>query len=163
MLDEAGDGPGTDEATRRLAVRLGTAGLLPFAALAVWLAAIPADHVWRAATIALLCGYGAVTLSFLGGIRWGLAVTGHGTGHGDDRLRDIAISVVPPLLGWAALLMPPHLAFVLLAVAFAAQGAWDALAGQTGILPLWFVRLRMQLTVAVVVAMVVAFASTAAG
>lgn len=159
MLDDPKPEASPADPSRRLAVLLGAAGLLPFVVLAIWLGGIPVDHVWRGTTILLLSGYAAVALSFLGGMRWGLAVTGHGA----DTRRDIAISVVPPLLGWLALVLPPHLAFVLLAVAFAAQGAWDALAGQTGILPLWFVRLRMQLTIVVVIAMVIAFAATAAG
>lgn len=159
MFEEPRPEAAPDDGARRLAVVLAVAGVVPFALLSLWLAGIPVDHVWRGATILLLSSFAAVTLSFLGGARWGLAVAG----HGGDLRRDIAISAAPPLIGWIALLLPPHLAFVLLAVAFAAQGAWDALAGQAGLLPAWFVRLRMQLTVAVVVAMVVAFAATAGG
>jgi hypothetical protein len=158
VLDEQKPEASPDDPVRRMALQLGLAGLAPFAVLSLWLAGIPADHVWRATTILLLAGYGAVILSFLGGTRWGLAVAGHG-----GTARDVAISVVPALIGWAALLMPPHYGFVLLAVAFAGQGAWDALAGQSGILPAWFARLRMQLTVVVVIAMVIAFAATAGG
>lgn len=159
MLDEARPEASPDDPARRLAVLLATVGIAPFAVLSLWLAGLPLDHVWRSTTILLLCGYAAVVLSFLGGTRWGLAVAG----HGEDLRRDIAVSVVPPLLGWVALLLPAHFAFVLLAVAFAAQGAWDALAGQVGILPHWFVRLRTQLTIVVVIAMVIAFAATANG
>ncbi len=159
MFEEAHPEVPADDPTRRLAVLLGAAGLAPFAVLSLWLAGLPLDHEWRSATMLLLTGYGAVILSFLGGTRWGLAVARRGA----EARRDIAISVVPPLLGWVALVLPPYLAFVLLAVAFAAQGAWDALAGQSGTLPLWFVRLRSQLTVVVVIAMVIAFGATAAG
>jgi hypothetical protein len=159
LLDDPKPEAAADDPARRTATLLGVAGLAPFAVLSLWLAGIPADHVWRGTTILLLAGYAAVVLSFLGGTRWGLAVAG----HGDDLRRDIAVSVAPPLLGWVALMLPPHYAFVLLAVAFAAQGAWDALAGQNGLLPHWFVRLRMQLTVVVVLAMVIAFAATATG
>lgn len=159
MLDaQAPEIPPHDPA-RRLAAQLGAASLVPFAVLSLWLAGIPVDHVWRGTTILLLAGYGAVTLSFLGGVHFALAVTG----AADDRRRDIAISILSAMLGWAALLMPPHFAFVLLAVAFAAQGAWDAFAGQAGHLPLWYARLRSLHTVAVVVAMLIAFAATAAG
>jgi hypothetical protein len=159
VLDEARPEAAPDDPARRLAVLLATAGIAPFAVLSLWLAGIPADHVWRGTTILLLSGYAALVLSFLGGTRWGLAVAG----HGQYLRRDVAVSVVPPLLGWVALLLPAHFAFVLLAVAFAAQGAWDALAGQAGLLPSWFVRLRMQLTIVVVIAMVTAFAATANG
>lgn len=151
-----------DKATapdRALAIRLGFAGAVPFLVLSVWLAAIPADHVWRGTTIALLTSYAALVLSFLGGTRWALAVAG---GYEQAR-RDIAISVVPALFGWTVLFLPPHIAMVLLAVAFAAHGAWDAFSGQAGVVPDWFARLRAQLTAIAVVALIVAFAATAAG
>lgn len=144
---------------RVLATRLGIAGLIPFLVLALWLAAIPVDHVWREMTTRLLTGYAAIVLSFLGGARWALAVAGN---YSEAR-RDIALSILPAMLGWAVMFIPPHLAFVLLAVGFAAHGAWDALSGQAGVLPAWFVRLRTQLTAVVVVAMIIAFAATAAG
>ena len=47
--------------------------------------------------------YGAVILSFLGGIRWGAALRGIGA---SQRRFDFAISVIPSLAGWAALLIP---------------------------------------------------------
>jgi len=144
---------------RVLATRLGLLGLIPFVVLSLWLAGIPADHVWRETTIRLLTGYAAVVLSFLGGARWALAVAGD---YADAR-RDIAISILPALIGWVVMFIPPHLAFVLLAVAFAAQGAWDSLSGQAGVLPAWFARLRVQLTAAAVIAMIIAFAATAVG
>lgn len=153
--------PAADAAApdRALATRLGYAGLVPLAVLTVWLAGIPADHVWRGMTIRLLVAYAAIVLTFLGGTRWGAALV---AGH-PRTARDIALAVLPALLGWAVLFIPPAYAFVLLAVAFAAQGAWDALSGQTGTLPAWFARLRAQLTAVAVIAMIVAFAATAAG
>ena len=56
--------------------------------------------------------------------------------------------------------MPVPLAFVLLAVAFAAQGAWDSLTLTAAAAPDWFRRLRIQMTVLVVAALVVAFVAT---
>ena len=144
---------------RLLATRLGFTGVIPFVVLTLWLATIPVDHVWRATTIALLTTYSALVLSFLGGARWALAVAGS---YAQAR-RDIAISVVPALLGWVVLFLPPHIALVLLAVAFAAHGAWDAFSGQAGVLPAWFARLRSQLTAIAVISMIVAFAATAVG
>ena len=47
--------------------------------------------------------------------------------------------------------------FVLLAVAFAAQGAWDSLTLTSDAAPDWFRRIRIQMTVLVVAALVVAF------
>lgn len=143
----------------RRARGLALLGFAPFAVLSLWLAGIAPDHPWRDGTIVLLKTYAAVILSFLGGIRWGLAMRG---GEGVAR-RDMAASIVPPLAGWAALFAPAPYAFALLAVAFAAMGAWDNLAVHRGAAPAWFGRMRALLTLLVVTAMVVAFAGAARG
>jgi hypothetical protein len=140
-----------------IASRLGYAGLLPPIVLALWLLGIPDDHPWRAQTVALLTGYAAVALSYIGGIRWGIALLEPNENAG----RIFALSVLPALGGWAALFVPPPYSFVLLAVAFAAHGAWDTLTAQNGKMPDWFARLRMQLTAGIVITMIVAFAATA--
>lgn len=77
---------------------LGYAGLIPFVggALALWFA----DPALQAAAVAALAGYGAVIVSFLGGIHWGL-----GFARGDAAR--FAWGVVPSLVAWAALLLPP--------------------------------------------------------
>lgn len=132
---------------------LALAGFLPFLALVLWLAGSGDDHPWHDTTITMLKAYGAVILSFLGGIRWGLA-----TGRDDGATaRILMLSTVPSLAGWAAMALPDAHAFALLAVAFAAQGAWDQFAVHRGGAPDWFGRLRMRLTLLVVVAMVAAF------
>lgn len=155
-LDEA-DTQGTDDAgLARTGRTLAVIGFLPFAVLALWLYGIAPDHPWRQGTISLLSGYAAVTLSFLGGIRWGIAMLGLTR----ERRRDLMPSIVPPLVGWAALSIEPPLVFVLLAVAFAAQGAWDSLTLPPGAAPDWFRRVRIQLTILVVAAMVLAFVAT---
>ena len=140
-------------ATGRL---LGALGLIPFVVLSLWLYAIPADHVWRSQTIALLCGYGAVILSFLGGARWGLAISR----PSDDGARTLTLAMAPPLVGWASLATPVPYAFAVLAVAFAAQGAWDAFAVHAGSAPHWYGRLRTMLTIVVVATMVLALVAT---
>ena len=131
-------------------------GFVPFAVLALWLYGIAPGHPWRQGTILLLTTYGAVVLSFLGGIRWGLALFVR-EGH---RERDIILSIVPPLTGWIAVIVPPPLTFVFLAVAFAAQGAWDSLTLTPEAVPSWYRRVRIQLTLLVVAALVVAFVAT---
>lgn len=136
----------------KAAMALALAGFLPFLALTLWLAGITGDHPWRDATVSMLKGYGAVILSFLGGIRWGLA-----TARDDQSARrDLVLSTVPSLAGWAALALPDVYAFALLAMAFAAQGAWDQFAVHSGQAPDWFGRLRMRLSLLVVPVMVAA-------
>lgn len=151
------DAEDTDRAAIERRTRLiGVAGLVPPVVLSLWLVGIAADHVWRAATILLLTGYGAVCLSFLGGIRWGLVIGGR------PNPATLAIGVLPPLAAWAALAVQPPYCFGLLAVTFAAHGAWDSFAaGEDGEVPVWFGRLRMQLTAGAVATMVLAFLATA--
>jgi hypothetical protein len=148
--------PSADAGVARVGRVLAFAGFLPFAALALWLLGIAADHPWRQGTIMLLTGYAAVTLSFLGGIRWGLSLLQ----RGGERQRDMILAIVPPVIGWFALIAPAPLVFVFLAVAFAAQGAWDSLTLAPGSAPDWFRRARIQLTMLVVAALVVAFVAT---
>jgi hypothetical protein len=145
-----------DAGIARVGRNLAYAGVIPFIVLALWLYGIAPDHPWRQATIALLTGYAVVTLSFLGGIRWGMAVLGRQA----ERQRDIVLSCVPPLIGWMALATPTPLVFVFLAVAYAAQGAWDALTLAPGSAPDWFRRVRIQLTVLAVAALILAFIAT---
>lgn len=158
MTDPAG-AEAADDARRmaRLARGLALAGFIPFAVLSLWLAGIAADHPWRAETNLLLKTYAALILSFLGGIRWGTAMLSRSVAAG----RDMVASIVPSLVGWAALFVPAPHTYALLAVAFAAMGAWDNFAVHDKIAPAWFGRMRALLTVLVVSAMVVAFIGTA--
>jgi hypothetical protein len=145
-----------DTGAARIGRLLAFAGFLPFAAMALWLVGIEPDHPWRHGTVVLLTGYAAVALSFLGGIRWGLSLLQ----RGGERQRDMILSIVPPAIGWLALIAPAPLVFVFLAVAFAAQGAWDSLTLAPGSAPDWFRRARIQLTILAVATLVVAFVAT---
>lgn len=88
------------------ALALGYAGLIPFAAgaLATWALG---DEPRAAAAFALV-GYGAVIVSFLGGIHWGLGFLR------GDAVRFVW-GVVPSLVAWPALLLPPAAGLALLA------------------------------------------------
>jgi hypothetical protein len=127
---------------------LGLAGVVPFAASALgsfWLGA--------SATAALLA-YGAVILSFLGGIHWGLAI-----GQRDPSYRRLGLGVVPSLVGWAPLLLGGAGGLLLLAAAFVAVLALDFQLSRGVMAPAWFPRLRTLLTVAVVLCLLVAVVS----
>jgi hypothetical protein len=123
---------------------LGALGLLPFVAAS--LLAVIAPSIKETAVAALIA-YGAVILSFLGGALWGLII-----GRADaDRMGGLLIlSVVPSLIGWVSLLLPPVMALVLLALS---SGCWfvvDTRMAKEKIAPPWYPRLRMPLTVIVV-------------
>lgn len=81
------------------ALLLGYAGLIPFAAGALWLWGVPgAPHPLAAPALA---AYGAVIVSFLGGIHWGLAFA-----HPPAPAPLFGWGVVPSLVAWLALLLP---------------------------------------------------------
>lgn len=148
------EGPSGFERTARL---LGYAGLAPFLLMSIWLAAIARDHLWHDGTILLLKVYAAIVLSFLGGVRWGLAMARRREPNG----RDLFIATAAPLAGWIGSATPAPYTFALLAAAFAAHGAWDTIAAHRGKAPDWYARQRTLLTLIVVATLVLAFASTA--
>ena len=130
---------------------LGFAGLLPFLATAA--AAILADGALQAFAARALPAYGAVILSFLGGIRWGLAMAAAEPGRLPVRL---AVSVVPSLAGWVALLLPGAAGLALLAAGFAAMLALDL---RDASAPAWYVKLRLPLSLGAIAALLVGLAA----
>jgi Protein of unknown function (DUF3429) len=116
-----------------LALGLGYGGLLPFVAGAAW--------VWWARAGALphvalgLAAYGALIVSFLGGIQWGLAMR-----QSAPAPRLLLWGVVPSLVVWPALMVSSKVGLVIIGamllvgyavdrVLYAEQGvaAWLAL------------------------------------
>lgn len=128
---------------------------LPLAVLALWLYLIAPNHPWRSDTDRLLLSLSVLLLAFLGGSRWGLAVANDGTG------RDLVIATLAVAVALAAQFAAAPYNYAILAVAFAALGAADALSSHNGGMPGWHGRLRMQVTPVAVGAMVLAFAATA--
>ena len=159
-MDERATGATTDEIPLP-ALLLGAAGLLPFvfgAAALVLVEATAVAHLPDATYFArVLVGYGAVILSFLGGVRWGAAV---GLDMGRDEVEatprsvevvnaltvELVIAVLPSLIAWGALLLPVVPALALLAFSFVVLGFADRIAAQDGRLPAWYGRLRLWLT-----------------
>lgn len=85
---------------------LGHAGLLPFVlgALLVWVGLAPDLHAF--VTLAL-SAYAGIIVSFLGGIHWGLAFR-----HSAPPASLFIWGVVPSLVGWLAVIMPPYAGLV---------------------------------------------------
>ena len=134
---------------------LGGLGAVPFVVLAI-LSVVTDGPVGAHSSLAL-AAYGAVILSFLGGVHWGVAIAGFGRDVGVCRVsRRLAYSVVPSLIGWGALFLARPIGLMVLAAAFAAMLAFDLRAGRSGELPVWYPRLRLPLTVAVVASLGVA-------
>lgn len=138
----------------RPALYLGWSGVTPFAVLSI--GAIGLRDPGAATALAALVTYGAVILSFMGAVHWGVAST-HGFA-GSPRLRAwlFSVSVMPALLAWGATLIPQRAGLVVLAVAFLALLAFDLWAVRHRLLPAWYGPLRVQLTSAVVVCLAAA-------
>ena len=135
--------------------------MIPFAFGALFLVSA-GGSVWAGWILDALMTYAAVILSFLGGIRWGAALFHAGpAGRRTASGATFIASVVPSLAGWVALFPPEPVGLGLLVLAFAAQGAWDALAAQSGRLPDWFGRLRVAITLGAVVSLVLALIALA--
>ena len=136
-------------ATARL---LGYAGIIPFAALTFALFAMPEGTTAPLRTA--LIAYGAVILSFIGGIIWGIGL----------RLPDspktgahslYLYSIIPSLLGWIAVLLPVAVGTLVLAVSFVMALVHDRSLTRDGHLPDWFGAMRLHLTTALVLCLLV--------
>lgn len=122
---------------------LGYAGLVPFAgAAALALLGAPA---WRGWALAALAAYGAVILSFLGAVHWGLALRAP-PGEGRALWPRLGLGVLPALAGWAALLLPARPGLLLLAGGVLAVAATEAEAARRGLLPRDYLTLRWALS-----------------
>lgn len=96
-----------------LALRLGHAGLLPFVAGAALIWIVRADaHPYVAAA---LSAYAAVILSFLGGIHWGFGMRSAAAAPSL-----FGWGVLPSLIAWVAVVMPPYAGLVVQGVALVA-------------------------------------------
>lgn len=131
---------------------LGAAGLIPFAGLALaslfgWPGAVPA-----------LIAYGATILAFLGAVHWGLALRAPAAERGADLAR-FGLGVIPALLGWVALLLPPSLALGLLALAILATATVESLGARLGLVPGIYLRLRWMLSFVAATCLIVGLSS----
>ena len=130
---------------------LGLAGLLPF----IWGALtvlVPDLADWARAALSprmagqyVLAAYGIVILSFMSGVLWGFAARAEG------RLaaRGFALSVLPAL--WAFFMVGggPEAALSALMVGFVGVFVLDVQFARWGLVPPWWLRLRLVLTTVV--------------
>lgn len=128
----------------KAALWLGYAGLIPFAVSALAIVIFRQDPFLRETAGTALLAYGAVILSFLGGVHWGRALY---MPYSSLQTRDFVLSVLPPVFGWSCLLLPLASAGILLLIlGYLWQIFVDLKAMRESILPRWFGRLRVQLT-----------------
>ena len=123
---------------------LGWAGLVPFG-----LAAVGTHSGVDALVLYGFLGgtaYGAVILSFLGAVHWGLAMR-------DDRSPYWYLwSITPALFGFASLLVfDVEMRVLALIPLFVLVWSVDRQAGNRGLIPNWYMRLRSKLTAGAVI------------
>ncbi len=122
---------------------LGYAGLIPFAASAALALLGPAP--WRGLALAALAAYGAVILSFLGAVHWGLALRGSPE-EATAAWPRLALGVLPALVAWIALLMPARPGLALLAAGVLVVASVETAATRQGLVPRSYLGLRWQLS-----------------
>ena len=122
---------------------LGYGGLLPFLGLAVLAGADPQRAAdWSRALVA----YGAIILSFVGALHWGIAMSAVGLAP-DLRRRAFVWSVVPALLAWPAFVQAGPVSTLLLVAGFTLHLVQDHRLAPPAGLPGWYLPLRWRLTV----------------
>ena len=129
--------------TMLIARVLGYGGALPFLCGAI--AASQQVAVLGLAPVYFLLSYGAVILSFLGGLHWGRVITSPDVNGRSDSIW-LIWSVCPSLLGWVALLLPEKVGAVVLALCFLAAFQIDQKLLRDRIWPAWMRPLRLHLS-----------------
>lgn len=145
----------------RQALVLGLAGVLPYLATS-FTTIFCATEIHRAETYGtgymlsgetaelllnamqpIQIGYGAVILSFLGAIHWGLEWAGYG---GYQGYRRYSYGVVAPAVAWPTILMPVEHALITQFLAFSFLYSVDSGAAAKGWVPPWYGTYRFVLT-----------------
>lgn len=118
-------------------------------------------------------------MAFMGAIHWGLAMAQYSSvshilvkkdaSQSDDEPKILlkptdsqqiiryCLSVVPCIYGWGLTAVTPELAMPALLVGFVAQLAADVYADQKGLVPTWYIKLRIPITVGVLVCLGISY------
>jgi hypothetical protein len=131
----------------RPAFVLGWLGVIPFAAFALLAVTGGVGSAMSALVL-----YGAIILSFMGGAQWGLSMVTGGSTMGTR----LAISVLPALAAFGLWFLPATGALLGLAAVFVALLLYDIATARAGAAPAWYPALRIQLTSAVVICLLLA-------
>lgn len=124
-----------------LGIGLGVLGLVPFVGSAIAYLFGPANLAGTA--LLTLMVYAGLIASFLGGARWGVELI-----RSQARPGILVISVLPSLAAWGLIVgtatLSPAWQLGGLILVLAIEGAWDVASPE---LPLWYLRMRLPLTV----------------
>lgn len=144
-----------------LALTIG--GLMPFFGSALAILALAGDAAGQAAASLVLLVYGAVILSFLGGVRWGVEM--NEATFMPPRWGVLSVSVLGALVGWGCVLFyllgtpaQSPLVFLVIAGALVLHWLWDVLSRRDT--PAWYDGLRTIATAGAVASLAAAWAIT---
>ncbi|TFK36366.1 hypothetical protein BDQ12DRAFT_633986 [Crucibulum laeve] len=90
--------------------------------------------------------YGAVMLSFLGALHWGMEIAGYGGQKGYARL---GLGTAPMVVAWSTLAMEPMTALITQWMGYTALWYADSKATQAGWTPKWYSQYRFYLSILV--------------
>ncbi len=129
---------------------LGYGGLIPFLVLTP---GSLLDYHYGALWSDALYAYGAIILSFIGALHWGLAMS---LPELSERQRSALFlwSVVPALIAWPAVLFSPPIAAPLLVFGFIAHYLQDRRLARQASLADWYLPLRLRLSSVAVVCLI---------
>jgi hypothetical protein len=128
--------------------QLGYAGLLPFAALALGGWALPLEY--RADCLRALVTYGAVIVTFLGAVHWGVALA-----QNNRNSLVFVWGVMPSIVAWCATLLPAQHGGLVLSISLIICWVVDRRLLQREAFAASYLRLRTRLTFAAWAALVV--------
>jgi len=126
---------------------ISASGLTPFLVCLAIAYGSPDVSALHDAAVKTFLVYAALTLSFLGGARWGAELA---RSPDAPNLGRLIAAATPSVVGLAALLpqTPFKAALGLLMLSGGLQLAWDVAASRDGLLPPWNARVRTAMTVA---------------
>lgn len=129
------------EDARSAAWALSLGGFIPFGVLAAVLILVGNQAPLFSSFLDIFKIWSVLILSFLGGIRWGFAIS-----YPPFDIKSLVLSVVPSIIGWAAILLPDMYCVLVLLLLFCIHGAWDSFFVNAGKAPPWFGTIRIVLT-----------------
>lgn len=127
----------------------GWVGVIPFASICFVFGL--AEPSLAAFAQKALAPYGAIVLTFMGGVHWGLQMIREAP---ENLLYTTGIG--PSLFAVVAILLPVQLALIILSMGFVGLLLFDLWLMRVGCVPRWYGQLRIQLTSAVLICLAVA-------
>ncbi len=138
----------TKQSVPKSALILGYLGLIPFIVLSISLWIVQVEY-YVTVENALLT-YAAIILSFMGAIYWGAAI--NNSANPEKTL--LILGVIPALIAWFASLAGPLIQYSVFYIAFSGLCVIDSFTVKNGALPSWYPRLRIPLTIVVILCLI---------